>query len=147
VVLGNFITPSGRIACIMSANMVFCDYLAHDRLWDLQLCPNTGWDDRILLEDSAGGECHSDSYGEMMTLSKDDPWYTPAVVSWWKPGDPTVSYARQPGQTDRVLAALPYGSALSNSHFLCESATTGVTCRNTVTGHGFTMSREAYSVF
>lgn len=147
VVQGNFITPSGRIACVMSSNVAFCEYLATDLVWRDQFCRISDWGVRMGVEDVVTSGCHSDSNGEQMTLSKDDAWYAPEVVSWWRTGDPTVSYPRQPGQSDRVLAALPYGSALRNSRFLCESATTGVTCRNTVTGHGFTMSREAYSIF
>ena len=110
-------------------------------------CARTPVGARLVLEGAATANCHSDDIGESMTLSKDDSWYTPGVVSWWRSGDPTVSYPRQAGQSDRVLAELPYGSALRSARILCESATTGVTCRDTVTGHGFTLSREAYSLF
>jgi hypothetical protein len=48
---------------------------------------------------------------------------------------------------DMTMAVLPYGSALASGVIRCESATSGVTCRNTSTGHGFTMAREAYSIF
>jgi hypothetical protein len=46
-----------------------------------------------------------------------------------------------------MLAVLPYGSALAVGHMRCDSETTGVTCRNLTTGHGFSMAREAYSIF
>ena len=138
MVLGNFITPSGRIACVMSGSAAACEYLAHDLVWQKELCTVAGWGVRIIVEDVVDWGCHSDSNGEAMTLSKDDFWYKPEVVSWWKQGDPTVSYARLPGQTDRVLAALPYGSALRSGRCCrVRARAPGVTCRNIVTGHGY----------
>lgn len=42
---------------------------------------------------------------------------------------------------------LPYGRALRAGDFVCTSRETGVECRNTATGHGFTLAREAYTLF
>jgi hypothetical protein len=44
----------------------------------------------------------------------------------------------------RVLA---YGHAIAVGDVRCDSATTGITCRNTRTRHGFTLSRAAYRLF
>jgi len=42
---------------------------------------------------------------------------------------------------------LPYGEAVKVDNFVCESASSGVRCSNTATGHGFTLSRQSYTVF
>jgi hypothetical protein len=42
-------------------------------------------------------------------------------------------------------AALSYGRSVSHGRFTCTSATTGMTCRDRESGHGFTISREGYS--
>ena len=46
----------------------------------------------------------------------------------------------------RPLDALPYGSSVERGPYRCESARTGVTCRNTDTGAGFVLSRERYEL-
>jgi hypothetical protein len=42
---------------------------------------------------------------------------------------------------------LPYGQATVTGQLRCASATTGVRCRSTRTGHGFFISRQRYSLF
>jgi len=42
---------------------------------------------------------------------------------------------------------LDYGQSVTAGLMLCDSAESGVTCRDTGTGHGFTIAREAYHVF
>lgn len=42
---------------------------------------------------------------------------------------------------------LPYGADALASGYRCESRESGVTCRNTATGKGFSLSREAYAIF
>nr|WP_228768855.1 DUF6636 domain-containing protein [Mycolicibacterium malmesburyense]CRL74114.1 hypothetical protein CPGR_02991 [Mycolicibacterium malmesburyense] len=58
------------------------------------------------------------------------------------------------GDTARVLPPyggagepLPYGQAITAGPIRCESAETGVTCRDGDFGHGFSISREAYELF
>ena len=51
---------------------------------------------------------------------------------------------------DTVLGGshtLPYGEAVRVGDFLCASAATGVRCANEASGHGFTLSRQAYDLF
>jgi hypothetical protein len=43
--------------------------------------------------------------------------------------------------------ALPYGQSISAEVLRCDSAESGITCRDTTTGHGFAIAREAYRVF
>jgi hypothetical protein len=42
---------------------------------------------------------------------------------------------------------LRYGRSLRLSRFVCTSRFAGMRCRNTVSGHGFTISRERQHVF
>jgi hypothetical protein len=131
-----FATPSGRIACIIADNSVRCDFISGDKAWTSPQpkgC-DLAWGDSLYLTQAAGSTCHGDTLADTPALDSD-------YVSWRRSGDPTVVV------NGLTLAALPYGSALLVGTLQCESATTGVTCRNTSTGHGFTMSREAYSIF
>jgi hypothetical protein len=42
---------------------------------------------------------------------------------------------------------LPYGESITAGVLECESAESGFTCRDVETGHGFSISREAYRLF
>ena len=42
---------------------------------------------------------------------------------------------------------LGYGESRRLSRFTCVSRSSGMTCRNRVTGHGFTISRQSQTVF
>jgi hypothetical protein len=44
-------------------------------------------------------------------------------------------------------APLAYGKSITKGNLTCESAQAGITCRDSATGHGFTIAREAYRVF
>ncbi|SPT52945.1 Uncharacterised protein [Actinomyces bovis] len=61
---------------------------------------------------------------------------------------PQLACAQQflgvPGQQ---VTRIDYGSSAKNGVFACTSQTTGLTCWNQQTGHGFTISRERYSTF
>jgi len=51
---------------------------------------------------------------------------------------------------DTVLGAkeiLEYGQAVRAGDLVCESASAGVRCFNEPTGHGFTLSRQSYTLF
>jgi len=51
---------------------------------------------------------------------------------------------------DTVLGSpnvLPYGASTRQGEYVCESKTSGVTCRSLNTGHGFTVARELYETF
>lgn len=42
---------------------------------------------------------------------------------------------------------LPYGESITAGVLQCESAESGITCRDVQTGHGFSISRQAYRLF
>jgi hypothetical protein len=46
--------------------------------------------------------------------------------------------------TDEVL---PYGDSITAGVLRCESADAGITCRDTQTSHGFSISQQAYQLF
>jgi hypothetical protein len=51
---------------------------------------------------------------------------------------------------DTALGAkrtLAYGHTIRAGHYSCTSSATGMTCRNRVTGHGFTLARQRYRIF
>lgn len=131
-----FAMPSGNIVCVMAADGVRCDFIGESKAWTVP--QPTGcqlaWGDSLALGSTVTASCHGDTVATVPELGSD-------YVTWWHSGDPTVSL-------DTVtLAALPYGSAIVVGPMRCESATTGVRCLNTGTRHGFTMAREAYTIF
>jgi hypothetical protein len=44
-------------------------------------------------------------------------------------------------------SALGYGESIMAGPLRCDSAESGITCRDTKTGHGFAIAREAYRLF
>ena len=51
---------------------------------------------------------------------------------------------------DTVLGGteiLAYGEVVRVGSFLCDSESSGVRCTNEDSGHGFTLSRQAYTMF
>lgn len=42
---------------------------------------------------------------------------------------------------------LPYGESVSAGALRCDSAESGITCRDTESGRGFALSREGYEIF
>jgi hypothetical protein len=42
---------------------------------------------------------------------------------------------------------LPYGESITADRVRCENAESGITCLDTESGHGFSISREAYRLF
>jgi len=75
-------------------------------------------------------DCELD-YGQGVSMSVGD---TASLVC---AGDTTLS-AGDP---------LPYGQSITAGSLNCQSAATGVTCRDASTGRGFTVAREAYTIF
>jgi hypothetical protein len=48
---------------------------------------------------------------------------------------------------DRTQNVLQYGYGVRNGQMQCISQSTGVKCQDVATGHGFTLAKEAYTVF
>jgi hypothetical protein len=126
----------------MAADYTECEYELSDRTWT---APRAGLDcptgSALFLDyEVPTGYC---SYSPLKWDAIIDEHSTQAVgvVSWWQPGDPTVTANGQ------KLAALPYGTALVLGSYRCDSTSGGVFCQNESTGHGFSMSRESYGIY
>lgn len=130
-----FSSPSGRIICYLGLDAARCDFVG-DKAWTAAKPAGCelDWQSTLVVVNTAGAGCVGDTVIETAVVGSE--WTT-----WRRAGDPTVVVY------DMTMAVLPYGSALASGVIRCESATSGVTCRNTSTGHGFTMAREAYSIF
>jgi hypothetical protein len=75
-------------------------------------------------------DCEFD-YGQGITLSPGEkPEFTCA-------GDTTLGGGEP----------LAYGQSISKGTLQCDSAESGITCRDTNAGHGFSIAREAYTLF
>ena len=86
----------------------------------------------------------------------DRDWYPPA-----RPTDCEYDYGQgisiTPGGSAQFVCAgdtafgaddvLAYGDAIRAGSMRCESAESGITCRDTGTGRGFSIAREAYRLF
>jgi len=130
-----FVSPTGRIACLMDPEFVRCEYLG-DKVWkapEPDGC-ELDWGSEIELHDVAYPGCIGDTIRMESAV-------TSTNVGWWRTTDPTVT------SDGATLAALPYGSAITAGTIRCDSAATGVTCLNLSTRHGFSMAREAYRIF
>ncbi len=75
-------------------------------------------------------DCEFD-YGQGLSLA---PGGTPAFVC---AGDTTLGGG----------APLPYGESISAGALQCDSSESAITCRDSLTGHGFAIAREFYDVF
>ncbi len=131
-----FVTPSGRITCLLTVEYARCDYLTSDRAWSLPepyFC-DLSWGWSMFVARATSITCVGDN---ILLLSELGSGYE----TWHTASDPTVTW------NGIRLAALPDGAALGVEPYRCDSGVAGVTCRNMTTGHGFTMSQEAYKIF
>jgi S1-C subfamily serine protease len=87
---------------------------------------------RCAYEDQAGVACVTLNDGLGAVLRSFDTSY--AI-------DDPYSFNPPPGRT------IPYGQTWSVSSFRCTSRIDGMTCRSTVTGHGFFLSRDRRDLF
>lgn len=132
-----FRSPSANIYCVMADQGVpGADCQAFEADFATRTCPDeTGATDLGMVvsvhgagETSDGSRTAADPVGR----------YSEAC------GYGLVATAGAPPASARVL---DYGRSLTYSGFSCVSETTGVTCRNDVSGAGFSVSRAAYRLF
>lgn len=148
-----FFSPSGNIVCAIATP-------------DGSTAPGSGWVRCDISEVSyavpaAPKNCHG-SYGLDLQLGKhaelgcitdtvaheallgQPPGGAPDYTTWFDPaGNPRVHLP----QRGRAGAGLGYGNSIVDDAIQCTSRETGITCRNTVTGRGFHLSRESYRIF
>jgi hypothetical protein len=99
--------------------------------------------------------CYIDPTAARCDISERD-WSPPP-----RPADCEFDYGQSislsPGENATFVCAgdtalgggqpLAYGRSISAGVLVCDSAQSGITCRDTKTGHGFAIAREAYRVF
>ncbi len=76
-------------------------------------------------------DCEFD-YGQGISLATDEPAQIVCA------GDSALAPDAGP---------LPYGEAITAGSMRCDSAESGITCRDAASGHGFSIAREAYRLF
>jgi len=113
VALNGFVSPSGNIACAMSAASARCDL--QTRTWSLPPRP---------------ANCEFD-WGGSLKVTGQGPGFLACVSD----------------SPFGVTAVLAYGTRSTIGPMTCTSAETGMTCVNTATGHGFSVSRDDYRLF
>lgn len=111
-----FITPSGNIACSMQDGSVMCEARETIMIEDFHDPEGDGQCNGFSLTDDASHLCHSE----------------PAI---WDGFD--IDPATWP--------ELSYGDTVFVYEHVCTSEMTGLTCWNSETGHGFSLSRLGYS--
>jgi hypothetical protein len=113
-----FLSPDGNIACNIGMDEgVRCDIIDAD--WPQQPEP---------------ADCQ-ESYGHMIAIN---PWTGLGKPAEFICAGDTVFGSDEP---------LADGDSITSGEFRCESVDPSITCRNTETGHGFSISRDAYQLF
>lgn len=112
-----FVTPTKNIGCAILATGGTCHVLDHT--WTAP--PNL----RACVGDSED--------------SPDDIWFSERAGVGGCGGTDTVY--------DAQAMVLEYGTGLKARHVRCSSAKSGLTCENTRTRHGFSVSRTHYRLF
>jgi hypothetical protein len=117
--LTGFHSPSGNVGCKISPTGVRCDI--DQRNWSPPPRP---------------ADCRLD-YGQGISIGIGEP------AQFVCAGD-TARVLPPSGGAGEPLA---YGEAITAGPMRCESAESGMTCRDVGSGHGFSISREAYQLF
>ncbi len=149
VTQAGFASPSGRIVCSLAAGGARCDYWdfsspVTDRgpKWELPPKPEScvmDWGDSLTLGQSASLTCHGDA---IYPVADVDQPANADNIAWFDSTRDTVTQVN-----GLSLAVLGYGQTLQAGPIQCSSQTTGVTCTNSDTGAGFTISQESYRIF
>lgn len=128
----DFASPTGRIWCGLSASGALCHFprgFQGTIPKGADVCPEEGLDVTGVYVDAAGTGyfCSGDPSAYPVKGSNEVRWHLTTGYGF-------VEY------DGLTLAVLPYGKALGYGRYVCASASTGVTCRNTSIGRGFSIA-------
>jgi hypothetical protein len=114
-----FQSPSGNIRCDMFGR--------NDAGYSLVRCEATShaW---TVPPRPANGGCTGDWYGRLII-------------------DENRAFFGCASEALATGGALPYGHALHDGSNICESSEQGIKCTSQITGHGFTLSKQAYTLY
>ena len=118
----HFASPSGNIACVVTSSGD-SELVARGVRCDI--------DKRDWSPPPRPADCELD-YGHGVVLGVGE------AAEILCAGDTTIGRDGEP---------LAYGDAITTGLLRCESAQSGITCRDVESGHGFSISREAYHLF
>jgi hypothetical protein len=118
----HFASPSGNIACVITSSGDG-ELVARGVRCDI--------DERDWSPPARPADCQLD-YGHGVLLGVGESAQLLCA------GDTTIGSDSEP---------LAYGDAITAGPLRCESAQSGITCRDVESGHGFSISREAYQLF
>lgn len=111
-----FISPSANIACLMQEDGVMCEARDTTMISDLDNPEGDGRCNGFMLNGGANYLCAS-------------------VPMFWDGLDHDAA----------EWPTMPYGSTVFVSEHVCSSESSGVTCWNSRTGHGFLLSKSRYT--
>jgi hypothetical protein len=118
----HFASPSGNIACVITSSGD-SELVTRGVRCDI--------DERDWSPPPRPADCELD-YGHGVVLGVGE------AAQFLCAGDTTIGRDSEP---------LAYGDAITAGPIRCESAQSGITCRDVESGHGFSISREAYQLF
>jgi hypothetical protein len=118
----HFASPSGNIACVITGSGD-SELVTRGVRCDI--------DERDWSPPPRPADCELD-YGQGVVLGVGE------AAQLLCTGDTTIGRDTEP---------LAYGDAITAGPIRCESAQSGITCRDVESGHGFSISREAYQLF
>jgi hypothetical protein len=118
----HFTSPSGNIECVITSSGDG-ELVARSVRCDI--------DERDWSPPPQPADCELD-YGHAILIGVGQP------AEFLCAGDTTIGSGGEP---------LAYGEAITAGPMRCESAESGMTCRDVGSGRGFSISREAYQLF
>lgn len=143
-----FVTPSGNIVCHVDDEGAGCHVAEH--VWKAP--PPTGecvylsYGDIIVvsIEEGAHYGCTGGVWSQLEMLEPVSlPGRTNPEPSWFIPGVDTIAMEKW---FPAKAYALSYGRTLRYGSTECTVTTSGVTCTETTSGHGFTVSKQSISL-
>jgi hypothetical protein len=145
-----FASPSGKFWCTISTEFANCNNTVEMPGIE-PTRTELGCDDTVVAgvevnsHDRGSWYCSGDQNQFPQLNDADGSGMSIDGTLWW---DAEFGQTR-PGLGDPryTLAVLPYGKTLIAGDFSCTTATTGVTCTNTRTHHGFRISQSAVKLF
>ena len=149
-----FAAPGGILSCTISTEFASCD----SNVPMLGIQPTReelGCEDGVVEGVQVNNEgrgawyCGSDKTQYPQLNDPDGNGMSVDGTLWWDAMFGTTE--ADPANPSSTLAVLPYGRTLTAGDYTCstvtDAETTGVTCTNTRTTHGFWISRQAVKLF
>ncbi len=147
----DFASPSGRIVCTMSGDPEFEG--ATCGLPTSLMMGESGW--VPAAEEICPEDAESISVTQVWVGPERAEWQCAGgIAAWPAPDSDRVEWARSGFGTvirseetgDQRFMSLPYGKALKNGEYVCESRETGVTCKNG-SGVGFRVNKAGVKFY